>query len=98
MCSLGHTSGGDLRTDAAQQVSRLDPERRANSQQGRQIGSTLPTLQTTYRGPVQRCRGRELYLCEPGTLASTAQVLPKCNDLLVDLGLLSFNHILIIHV
>src|ERR1700691_1819189 len=97
MCSLGHTSWGDLRTDAAQQVSRLDPKGRTNSQQGRQIRSTLPALQATYRGPVQRCRGRELYLCELSTLAGAAQVLTKCHDLLVDLGLLSFNHIRIIH-
>ena len=97
MCALGHATGGELRTNAAQQLFRLDLERRANSQQGRQIGSTLSTLQATDRGPIQRGGPRELYLCEPSALAGAAQVLPKCHDLLIDLGLLSFNHIRIIH-
>ena len=97
MCALGHAAGGNLRPDAAQQISRLDPKRRANSQQGRQIRSTLATLQTTDRGTIKWCSSRELYLCESSTLARTAKVLPKRHDLLIDLGLLSFNHIGIIH-
>ena len=85
------------RTDTAQKISRLDPQRRTYSQQGRQVWGSLAALQSADRGPVEWRRRRELYLGESGVLASLAQVLSKCHDLLVDVGLFRFSHARIIH-